>query len=281
MARTTPDRIGEWFDEGVARGATHMIVVSDTWDHEDAPHYVMPGKNPREEAQEIAKEEYTRVMEVYALHLPKHSQLREQRAFHYERPGEPAATAVQRRVVADVGYPDPTPEDLESKEFEAVWQAIRLWDIERDPKGRTGRSTASGNDVMHILKTLAAHDFRLVRRPKEPEQLVAMRKGDVQEMLNHLENRGMSMPYLERALMLPQRTLALWRSGECPADGLALLKILVAFPWMVKVSESCFDPLVANSEFLQNAAGSLKDMEEASNRETQELAEALMKKVPL
>ena len=49
-------------------------------------------------------------------------------------------------------YPDPTKADLERLEFEAVWQAIKSWDICRQ-LGR-GYSGASGNDVMHILNAI-------------------------------------------------------------------------------------------------------------------------------
>ena len=50
-------------------------------------------------------------------------------------------------------YPDPTPEMLEDPRFEAVWQAIKGWDLERY-RG-AGYSGATGNDVRHILDALA------------------------------------------------------------------------------------------------------------------------------
>jgi hypothetical protein len=59
-------------------------------------------------------------------------------------------------------YPYPTPEMLESPEFEAVWQAIKKWDICRDPtfyieRGeRTLYHGATGSDVRHILDALAS-----------------------------------------------------------------------------------------------------------------------------
>lgn len=72
--------ISDWFDRGVAKGATHMVVVCDTFDWEDYPHYVMPGEDPKE----YKPGEMQKVMEVYALHLPKLDQLGERRAFHYD-----------------------------------------------------------------------------------------------------------------------------------------------------------------------------------------------------
>lgn len=49
-------------------------------------------------------------------------------------------------------YPDPTQEMLDSPEFEAVWQAIKGWDIQR--KNGDGYAHATGNDVRHILDAL-------------------------------------------------------------------------------------------------------------------------------
>lgn len=93
---TTKQDIAGWFDEGVHKGATHMIVVCDEFDYEDSPTYVMPGEDARKRADEEGKKPMQRVMEVYALHLDKWTQLGEPRAFHYEtRPvmTEPAPTS--------------------------------------------------------------------------------------------------------------------------------------------------------------------------------------------
>lgn len=38
MAASKED-ISWWYDEGVKAGATHLIVVCDTYDHEDYPVY--------------------------------------------------------------------------------------------------------------------------------------------------------------------------------------------------------------------------------------------------
>lgn len=49
-------------------------------------------------------------------------------------------------------YPSPTKDDVNSQEFQAVWGAIKGWDIQRQ-KG-VGYAGASGSDVMHILEAL-------------------------------------------------------------------------------------------------------------------------------
>jgi hypothetical protein len=67
-------------------------------------------------------------------------------------------------------YPNPTYEDLQDPVFEAVWQAIKGWDIGR-LRGEVNNfgnpnvqrlckpysyTSAQGNDVMHILKAIEA-----------------------------------------------------------------------------------------------------------------------------
>jgi hypothetical protein len=88
---TTKEEIGRWFDSGKKHGATHMIVVCDTWDYEDAPIYIMPGEDAVAKCKDIEErskrgEGMLKVMEVYAMHLPKEEQLSEFRAKHFESP---------------------------------------------------------------------------------------------------------------------------------------------------------------------------------------------------
>lgn len=49
-------------------------------------------------------------------------------------------------------YPNPTDDDLADPEFEAIWQAIKGWDMRRTPNDLYSGPT--GNDVMHILNAL-------------------------------------------------------------------------------------------------------------------------------
>ncbi len=81
MAASKQD-IRRWFLTGRAQGATHMVVVCDTFDHEDYPVFVKPGENPRDRQSDGMG----RVMDVYAMHLDMEAQLAEERAFHYDAP---------------------------------------------------------------------------------------------------------------------------------------------------------------------------------------------------
>lgn len=69
--------ISKWFDEGVERGHTHMIVFCDTFDYEDYPKYVTGYHNYRMAIS--SRDGMTKVMEVYDLRGPKEEQLLERR----------------------------------------------------------------------------------------------------------------------------------------------------------------------------------------------------------
>jgi hypothetical protein len=62
-----------WFDRGIAEGATHMVVVCDTFDHEDYPVYCNSEKEAREKYANPGNMQ--RVMEVYHLSSDKASQM--------------------------------------------------------------------------------------------------------------------------------------------------------------------------------------------------------------
>jgi hypothetical protein len=73
----------DWFDRGVEIGATHMIIVCDTFEWEDYPAYVMANENVFEVKKEYDGKNMQKIMEVYKLDLSKEMQLSEYRAFHY------------------------------------------------------------------------------------------------------------------------------------------------------------------------------------------------------
>jgi len=81
MAATRQD-IEQWLDEGKSKGATHIIVVCDTFDYEDYPVYVMPGTNGNAILKHYQCAEMQRVMEVYDLNMDIEAQLAEHRAWH-------------------------------------------------------------------------------------------------------------------------------------------------------------------------------------------------------
>ncbi len=79
----TQKEIGEWFDRGVEQGATHMIIVCDTFDYDDYPVYVTPQQNVKEVESKYRDNNMQRVMEVYDLRKDKAAQLKQTRVFNY------------------------------------------------------------------------------------------------------------------------------------------------------------------------------------------------------
>ena len=84
---TTREMISKWFDRGVADGARHMLVICDTFDHDDYPVFtktdfdcLLKCKNPGE---------MQRVMEVYDLRADKAEQLNERRVFRLPATSQP------------------------------------------------------------------------------------------------------------------------------------------------------------------------------------------------
>ena len=96
---TTKEDIAGWFDRGVAQGAEFMVVLCDTFDHEDYPSYVKPGESVQDKIAECRREEGTRVMEVYSLKSSKKVQLAENRAFHLEHFDAEAIERVAKKAM--------------------------------------------------------------------------------------------------------------------------------------------------------------------------------------
>lgn len=82
MAASRED-IRDWLRRGKGKGATHMVVVCDTFDHDDYPVFVMPGEDARKKADEYNGKNMQRVMEVYNLGMDIDTQMAEHRAFNY------------------------------------------------------------------------------------------------------------------------------------------------------------------------------------------------------
>ena len=72
MAKTK--ELSDWFDAGVAEGHDYMVVVCDTFDHEDYPVYTSK-ENVHEKHDRCQAADMQRVMEVYDLKQPKEVQM--------------------------------------------------------------------------------------------------------------------------------------------------------------------------------------------------------------
>lgn len=83
MATTTKEDIRRWFESGKSQKATHMIIVCDTYDHEDYPVFVNEDQDVKEREAYYEHEHMQRVMEVYNLSMNMDEQLIKSRNFQY------------------------------------------------------------------------------------------------------------------------------------------------------------------------------------------------------
>jgi hypothetical protein len=89
MGAATKDDIRSWLANAQRKGATHMLVACDTFDHEDYYVLVMPGEDAALVYREHDGPNMQRVHEVYDLSLPIEAQLAEFRAMHLPFSSEP------------------------------------------------------------------------------------------------------------------------------------------------------------------------------------------------
>jgi len=74
----------------------------------------------------------------------------------------------------------------------------------------------------------------------------------INEVLDFFSEKNISFAGIERAVGLPQRTLTKWKNGiSTPtAAGVALLKYLRTFPWLIEVAEHKFNYDIAQKILL-------------------------------
>ena len=80
---TEKSDIQRWLERGKEEGATHLIVVCDSFDYEDYPVFVNSQENVHEKESEYNGKSMQRVMEVYNLSMDWDTQLNQFRSFNY------------------------------------------------------------------------------------------------------------------------------------------------------------------------------------------------------
>jgi len=93
-------------------------------------------------------------------------------------------------------------------------------------------------------------DFRNANVAAMKQAIETADQKSIAPILEWLGAYGVSMAFIERALRLPTRTVARWKSGECSASGIALLRLLRTYPWLLDVAASGFSDLVARRALL-------------------------------
>ena len=80
---TTKQDIREWLAQAKQAGATHMLVVCDSFDYEDFPVYVSKEQDVKKVYETNDNALMQKVMEVYNLSMDIELQLKEHRAFNF------------------------------------------------------------------------------------------------------------------------------------------------------------------------------------------------------
>lgn len=83
MAATVTE-IEEWLEEGRKKGATHVLIVCDTFDWDDYPVFVSPEENPQEVYDRTHGKNMQKVMEVYSLSKDAKEQLGSHRTMNFD-----------------------------------------------------------------------------------------------------------------------------------------------------------------------------------------------------
>lgn len=78
---TRRDEIEEWFRGGSERHARYLLVVADTFSHEDYPTYAKDDDECRRKMADCTTENMQRVVEIYDLRAPMEPQLNMHRAW--------------------------------------------------------------------------------------------------------------------------------------------------------------------------------------------------------
>lgn len=85
----------------------------------------------------------------------------------------------------------------------------------------------------------------------EPESLANY---ELEAIVASLARAGVSVSYVERALGLEQGTVNRWRGARVPFEGLALMRVVAAMPWILEAAAAGFDPTTARRTLLHAAA---------------------------
>ena len=96
------------------------------------------------------------------------------------------------------------------------------------------------------------------------EGLTALKRTSMVKMIEALNSMGYTTAAMERALELPARTLARWKNEQSispSAAGVALMRIIRTFPWILAVADSQFDPEGARITLLQQIEHEFRNLD--------------------
>jgi DNA-binding transcriptional regulator YiaG len=86
-------------------------------------------------------------------------------------------------------------------------------------------------------------DFFNQNEPLIDETIKKLKQKSIENILNYFIDIKISMSSIERALGIPQRTLTKWknRTNVPSSTGIALMRFIKLFPWLLEVAENKYD----------------------------------------
>lgn len=127
-----------------------------------------------------------------------------------------------------------------------------------------GAPTALRTELTACRTCGESGDFRNANAAALKQAIEAADQKSITLILEWLNTSGVSMAFMERALRLPTRTVARWKSGECSASGMALLRLLRTYPWLLEVAAAGFADAVARKAVLEAAGAVVSEAVDAA-----------------
>jgi hypothetical protein len=81
----------------------------------------------------------------------------------------------------------------------------------------------------------------------------------VKKLVETMNNAGITMAMFERVFELPARTLTRWKNGDFSSSTLALLRIVITYPWIIEVAENKFEKTYSKCAVITAAAQEFKN----------------------
>jgi len=92
------------------------------------------------------------------------------------------------------------------------------------------------------------------------KKIKEFKQRSVENILEYFIKNKRSLTSIERALEIPFRTLAKWKNKitKTSAAGIALLRFIRLFPWLLEVAENKYNPQKAENIMLKNSMQELQ-----------------------
>ena len=122
----------------------------------------------------------------------------------------------------------------------------------------------AGEDNVEIIENMCSvcesrGDFFDQNENIVEETIKNLKQKSVENILKYFIDNKISMSSIERALEIPQRTLAKWKNKKCKTSstGVALLRFIRLYPWLLEVAENKYDYKKAENIQINDAINKL------------------------